>query len=76
MAAAAAAKAAGEAQRQNKPSKRARPDDTTSPREGKRQKPATPNQAGSVRYSDALKYNDLCVAILTEPFKMLTEVQA
>lgn len=59
-----------------KPTKRVRQNDTLSPREVKRVKPSTPRKPGSANYADALRANDLCVAILTEPFKMMTEAQA
>lgn len=61
---------------QPKLGKRSRPDDTMSPHDDrKRPKPERPRPhptAGSVNYADACKSNDLCVAIMTEPFRNLT----
>ncbi|CAH2097629.1 unnamed protein product [Euphydryas editha] len=60
---------------QTKPVKRDRPDDSFTPQgNGKRRKPT--NTTGPIKYADALKMKEYCVAIMMEPYHDLTKEQA
>ncbi|CAB3259899.1 unnamed protein product [Arctia plantaginis] len=65
----------GKPSSETKPVKRTRPDESRTPQgSGKRFKPLP--KTGSTSYSDALKANDLCVAVMLEPYHDLTKAQA
>ncbi|KAI5634577.1 hypothetical protein NE865_12702 [Phthorimaea operculella] len=78
------ARTSGAANGNTKPPKRARPNDTLSPKDGgKRAKTgATPDRTakggpqGKVSYADAIGSCDLAVAVITEPFHELKEEHA
>lgn len=57
-------------------SKRARPDDSLTPREGAKRAKLNRSLPGPVKNADALKSNDLCVAVRIDPYHGITEEQS